>query len=190
MLIGISGMIGSGKSTIAEYLVSKYEFVEYMIAKPLKEIGLIFGFEHHQMFGTQQQKLEINEFLGISGRQFLQVFGTEVCRKYIPKVLPATKFDEISIWIRLFEKYYKNCVYKNTIVSDIRFVDESESIRKLGGIIIKIKRNDLTGDSHQSEKNFDLIEHDYIIHNYGSMDELYIKIDLIINSIKIKNEFH
>jgi dephospho-CoA kinase len=41
MLIGITGKIGSGKSTSANYLVNSWNFTEYSMAEPIKEIGTI-----------------------------------------------------------------------------------------------------------------------------------------------------
>jgi len=73
MIIGISGFIGSGKTTAANYLVQK-GFKEYSMAGPLKKIAEIFHFELHQLYGTQEQKLELNKYWNISGREFLQKF--------------------------------------------------------------------------------------------------------------------
>ena len=39
MLIGITGKIGSGKTTVANYLVNYWEFQEYTMAEPIKQIG-------------------------------------------------------------------------------------------------------------------------------------------------------
>lgn len=61
MIIGITGKIGSGKSTLSSYLTENHNYEEYSMAKPLKEIGKIFGFNDQQLYGTQEQKLEIHK---------------------------------------------------------------------------------------------------------------------------------
>jgi hypothetical protein len=119
-----------------------------MFAKPLKDIAVILGFEQHQVFGTQEQKLETNKFWGISGRKFLQVFGSEVCRDFVPKALPDMDFNHKTMWVRLFEKYYSDNKDKPIVVSDVRFEDESDTIRSLGGYVIRVER-DVVGNRGQ-----------------------------------------
>jgi hypothetical protein len=145
VLLGITGKIGSGKSTVTEYLKSRYNMLEYMFAGPLKKIAIALGFEEHQAYGTQEQKLEVNKFWGISGRKFLQVFGSEVCRDYLPKVLPDMNLNNSTLWVRLFEKFYEDMLLakkKSIVCSDVRFEDESNSIKERGGIVIGIERPD------------------------------------------------
>jgi adenylate kinase family enzyme len=148
LLIGITGKVGSGKSTAAGFLVDDC-MLEYSFASPLKEIAKIIGFDHDQVYGTQEQKLEVNKFWGISGRQFLQVFGTEICRDYLPKVLPDMQFDGKTMWIKLFEKYCAKNNKNDLVVSDVRFSDEAESVKKLGGYIVKIVRDDKETETKQ-----------------------------------------
>ena len=100
-LIALTGSMNSGKTTISNYLTHTYGFTEYAFANPIKDIGLTLGFEKHQMYGTQKQKLEINQYLNISGREFLQKFGTEIGRNLLPQIIPSMQLGE-SIWIRLF----------------------------------------------------------------------------------------
>ncbi len=141
VIIGLAGSMGSGKSTAAAYITEKYGFVEYSFAKPLKDISMIMGFDWHQVYGTQAQKLEVNKMWGITGREFLQKFGTEVCREILPSILPKTNFGFYSIWIRLFEKYCADNPNTNIVVSDVRFSDEANFISSMGGHIIQIDRN-------------------------------------------------
>jgi hypothetical protein len=198
-LIGINGEIGCGKTTITNYLCKKLGAVEYMFAEPLKQIGKILGFEHSQVFGTQEEKLEINKFWNISGRHFLQVFGSEVCRDYVPQVLPNMNFNGSTMWVRLFEKFYGDKLDTKVIVSDVRFEDESKKIKELGGLIIRIIRpkaeivDEPTAEQslpdqdkltehlvHKSEMQADKIKPHITIYNDGTIEELYKKLDAAI----------
>lgn len=174
MIIGITGRIGSGKTTAAEYLI-KNGFKEYSMAGPLKKIGEIFHFEQHQLYGTQEQKLEVNEHWGISARHFLQKFGTDVCRNQLPKIIPDMKIGD-TIWVRLFEIEKAKNPTINYVISDVRFLDEAECIRRMGGRIIRVVRNTQTSGeehNHASELEMEKIVADYTIDNNGTYEQLY-----------------
>jgi hypothetical protein len=193
LLVGINGEIGCGKSTATNWLAVNYNTTEYMFAKPLKDIAVLLGFEPRQAFGTQEEKLEINDFWNISCRQFLQVFGSEVCRDFVPKALPNMNFNGVTMWVRLFEKFYRDNKDKNIVVSDVRFEDESKKIKELGGYVIRIERpkmlessnGSLTHLQHKSELQADRIAPQIVIRNNGSLDYLYEKLRQAVEYIKM-----
>ena len=137
MIIGIMGKIGAGKTTLGNILMSNHGFVEYSFAMPLKKIALVLGFTQSQVYGTQAQKLEVNKQWGVSGREFMQTFGTEVCKGFLPTVLPT--FNDI--WVQQFKHYYANNKHVNIVIPDVRFQDEAQAIREIGGILVNIHRH-------------------------------------------------
>jgi hypothetical protein len=168
MIVGITGKLGSGKTTLANNLI-EHKYEEYSFAEPLKRIAEILGFTKSQLYGTQEEKLEINELWGVSGREFLQRLGTEVFRKYIPTVFPSLNTN-VTIWAELFrQKYIRHP--KNYVISDTRFLDEEEVIRSLGGTIIKTVRASSVSSSsgnehtHSSEIELERIRYDCLINN-------------------------
>lgn len=184
MIIGITGKLGSGKSTIAEYLVDKHNYIEYSFATPLKQIGGIFGFTYDQLYGTQENKLEIHPYWGVSSREFLQKVGTELFREALPKIIPEMKIS--SVWVDLFKlKFYETPdIY---VISDVRFLDEAKAIRDLGGIIIRTERTNRTlsitqkETQHRSEIELERIPANYVINNDKlTKEEAQKEIDRII----------
>lgn len=205
LLIGINGEIGSGKSTLTDYLVRAHGMAEYAFAKPLKDIAVTLGFQPHQVFGTQEEKLETNEFWGISGRKFLQVFGSEVCRDYVPTVLPDMQFNDVTMWVRLFEKFRMDHPNVNTVVSDVRFADESQKIKQLGGYIIRVVRptqevtnmsdesnvaacttiDEAEAKQHKSELQAASIKPNIVIRNDGSFGQLFERLETALSYIRM-----
>lgn len=190
MLIGITGKIGSGKTTASRYLCNHWFFKEYTMAEPLKDIAKIFGFNEAELYGTQAQKLKIHPKWGISAREFLQKVGTDLFRDKLREVIPDMKIEK-SIWCDIFKlKYNKDC---STVVSDIRFVDEAQTIKELGGFIIHIERDSILNEmasahmasalTHRSELEMKDIEPDFYINNNGDVQQLYKELDRILLSL-------
>lgn len=191
----ITGKMGTGKSTVASILKT-YGFAEQMFARPIKTFAISAGFTHAQVYGTQSQKLEIDEFWGISAREFMQKFGSEVGRTAIPQIIPDMKMNSRTLWARIVEK--KITKDPLMVLSDGRFPDEAKLVKDHGGIIIKITRDNVcgcevvcvgpcvnvTGDhgEHQSETAMDEIVSDYHIINNGSMEDLETVVkEILIN---------
>jgi dephospho-CoA kinase len=191
-LVGICGEIGSGKTLVSDYLVNNLHYDEYAFAKPLKDIAITMGFTHTEVYGTQAQKLSKNKYWGISAREFLQKFGTEIGREMMPSVIPNMNMGESgSPWIKLFEIYWKSLIERKgvsatLVVSDVRFVDEAKAVKQNSGVVIRLvrKRKDTSGFEHKhtSETSMNGIEPDYIVTNDGTKDELYKKIQIILQS--------
>jgi hypothetical protein len=164
IIIGLMGDIGCGKSMIAGFLASRHGMLEYSIATPLKQIAICMGFTRNQVFGTQEQKTEINAFWGISGREFLQKFGSEVCRDALPRILPNMALNDSGIWARLMEKKIGETEC-DMVVSDVRFKDEALTIWKAGGYLIRIERPDNRHQQPQPSKHISEMEKYSIVPN-------------------------
>ncbi len=118
-VIALCGPAGSGKSTVADYLVTKYGASRYGFATPLKEmVSRALGFTREQMYGTQEQKEAVDPRYGHSPRWFLQRIGTEGCRQ---------TFGE-DFWT---SQCLDAIVRQNqavTVIEDMRFVDEADAV--------------------------------------------------------------
>lgn len=200
-LIGVVGRKRNGKDTIADYLISKYNFNKYSFADPLKRGCMaMFGFTEAQVFG--ELKDEIDPLWGCKPRDVLQVMGTELCQYHIQEYIPAFKDIGRLVWVRRFEQWYKNELsqadeFNNSlsgkqiitddkskqidvkvVLSDVRFIHEAETIKKLGGEIWKVVRPGTdVGDFHASEKELDEIEFTHLIENNSTLEDLYRKVD-------------
>ena len=189
MIIGISGKKQSGKDTISDYLINKYNFIKYGFADPIKEIAkIIFNFSEEQLFGSQKDI--IDPIWNIKPRDFFQKFGTDYGQFVFPDHFPEIFKDENkrTLWVKVFKSWYLKKIKENPgikiVINDVRFNHEFDIIQELGGYIIKVIRPNTLNDSHISENeldNRDSEDFNNIIFNNGTKEELFDKIVEIIN---------
>lgn len=104
---------------------------------------------------------EIRNTITVSGREFLQNYGTEAHREvfdqdfWVKQVLPS-KLD-----------------YDLLVITDVRFPNEAEAIHAEGGKVWLLDRPAVDdGDTHASEKPLDSWHVDYVVKNHGSLTDL------------------
>lgn len=183
MLIGLTGRIGSGKTTIARHLVSHYGFTDYSFATPIKEMICVLTGCSMEDLDSQTFKDSKPSGLDVSYRTLLQTLGTEWGRNLDP-----------DFWLKVLNTKLSN--QKGDItVSDVRFDNEAELIREKGGVIIHIypslsdfgKRNNVQYE-HQSEKpiRFESDTDFILINKKGSFEKTIQNLSVLMNIIRRK----
>lgn len=174
-LIGLVGRKYSGKDTLGDYIVSSYNYNKIAFADPLKQACKeIFGFNDAQLYGDQKES--IDEYWNITPREVYQFVGTELFRNQMDNLIKSVGSD---MWVKVLEKKILDNKTTKFVITDVRFKNEAEMIKKNGGFLIKLKRNTQKQDSHISETELDEIKCDYEIINNGSLEDLYDKFDLL-----------
>ena len=208
MIIGLCGFIGSGKDTVADYLVNFHEFRRESFASTLKDaVAAVFGWDRTMLEGRTKEAREWREQVDpwwaakldmptLTPRWVLQYWGTEVCRK---------AFHD-DIWIASLENKLRNS-RDNIVISDCRFPNEIESLKRAGGNIVWVQRGTLPdwytdavsanqGNNvglnamkmrkiHASEWAWLGSDFDVVIDNNGSIDDLYRQSASLVVSDKI-----
>ena len=141
MIIGVCGFIGSGKDTIADYLVNLHHFRRESFANTLKDaVSAVFGWDRTMLEGRTKQAREWREQVDpwwaerlgmphLTPRWILQNWGTEVCRK---------NFHD-DIWIASLENKLRAST-DDIVISDCRFPNEIAAIKKAGGRVVRVVR--------------------------------------------------
>jgi len=150
--------------------VKIYHFADY-----LKQICVeLFDLTPKQVYGTDDDKNTDTPY-GMTSREFLQYFGTNVMRKI-----------KDTIWVDYTIKTIKYEQSSLSIIPDVRFPNEVHAIKDAGGIIIRLNR-DVHSPQHECEKAldedvFDWSEFDYVIDNQNiSVKDLCIKLRKFTN---------
>ena len=76
--------------------------------------------------------------------------------------------------------------FPNWIITDMRFLNEMEAVKKREGITIRVNRNlEESKDQDESETELDNAEFDYVIENNGTIEELIEKVREILIKEKL-----
>ena len=186
-IIGITGRKYNGKDTVANYLRDKFGYKQIAFAGPIKEIcDILFGFNSEQLHGSLKETPDENWF-GLTPRQIMQFVGTNMFRDHMSELSPNFGQD---FWLLCAQNNIKRILEQNKnayiIISDVRFPNEIDLIRKLGGVNIRVKRQEMyqsIDDIHISENLIDQLEVNIEISNNGTIDQLYKTIDTLIDKI-------
>ena len=186
MIIGICGLIGCGKGTVADILVEEHNFKKLSFADKLKDgVATVFGWDRSMLEGDTRQSREWREQRdefwsketkrNITPRIVLQEFGTDCMRH---------GFDD-SIWVSIVKQELIKNPTKDFVIPDVRFPNEALMIQKLNGCVWRAIRGpdpvwfrmyqDIgvePKDVHESEWRWANVNFDAQVSNNGTLDDL------------------
>lgn len=202
MIIGVSGYSGSGKDlvgTMIQFLASRNttkvsleDILDFPInheywleeqsgweikkwAGKLKTIAsMLTGIPVEKFEDQQFKKTDLGPEWGMTVRDFLQKLGTDAVRDGLHS----------NAWVNALMSDYTS--ESKWVITDTRFPNEAEAIRKKDGIMIRVERSGVKPiNNHPSEIGLDDYTFDHVIKNNGSIEDLLLKVKSILQFHKI-----
>ena len=187
-IIGIMGRKRAGKNELAESLRASsglsgkthvFAFAD-AIREIMYAVDPILGYEDGipvryativDDFGYEAVK-EYPEF-----RQFAQRLGTEGGRAV---------FGE-NVWVDLVMKKIRDVPDGDLVmIPDVRFPNEFDAIKSMGGFVVRVDRPSLVEDEydfHASEIEWERLVPDTVIRNEGALSDLRLKAHVLLEAV-------
>lgn len=179
-LIGLVGRRGAGKDLVAGYLVRTHGFRHVKFATALKQ-ALHHLFQWDESHTDGPKKETVDPRWGVSPRQMMQFFGTEVLQHKLGEAIPG--LGRTHAVRRLFLDWAEPTT-ERLVISDCRFQHEVDEIKRRDGLIVKLIRDrdeddrDAVLDAHESEANVDTLTGvDVVIENDGDVEDLFDEVE-------------
>lgn len=179
MIVGLSGKARAGKDTVGAYLVERYGFERRSFADELRrsalELNPLLHLDSGQWVGNWRLA-EIVDRLGWEQakelpevRLFLQQFGRVMRSVWEP------------VWVEAAMKGLDRDV--SYVFTDVRFVNEAERIRRLGGEVWRVHRPDaglVVGGDDSSETELDGFRFDASLRNESTIEAVHADVDTLM----------
>ena len=172
-LIGLTGPAGSGKDAAAQPLTSDLGYTRVAFADPVRKALLALNPRVcYEDRGLMPLLHYVNE-LGWDGakqilhvRELLQRMGTEAGRDIHGQ----------DCWLKIAREKI-NAADTPVVVTDVRFANEAELIRELGGTVVHVKRPGVGPvNGHSSDAGVDVQLGDRVLVNDGPLEAVSGKI--------------
>ena len=179
-VVGITGYAGSGKSTVANYLVEAHGYTRLSFAGPLKKMlrtldpylvsdnGFVTDRLSAVLHDVYDDELAVKEGpYGKEYRRLLQVLGTDCIRAIDPdfwvKAAVAQMTDEDGLYV----------------FDDVRFPNEAQVIKDLNKWgLWNVRRSGYEAvNGHTSEQWAGKMDEYQTIYNHGSLGMMYRAVD-------------
>lgn len=183
-LVGLTGYAGVGKDEAAKGLIAagwtRQAFadpvramalvIDPIVAASIGSFGDLYPYKGRLRLSTIVHDFGWDEAKGIPEvRRFLQRLGTDAVRAHLGE----------DAWVRAFDRARNRSV--DTVAPDVRFPNEAEHVRRMGGIVIRIDRPGVGPVNGHESEDIDAIDADATVVNDGTPAELQQRVAILVD---------
>ena len=203
LLIGITGQARSGKGEVAGF-IKDWAATQGVTAKE-RGFSDLLKWSAYRLFKpdcTMDEGIEWSDSLKqvgrvgvqgagryfdpVNGREFLQRYGTEAHRDVFGEDFWLDQLLPLSVSVDHLYSDRLRSNFSNArigIIADLRFDNEAERIRELGGAVWKVERHLEQYDAHSSEEGIDPNLIDCYLDNSEGLAELRLQVESEISNL-------
>lgn len=188
-IILVSGWLGSGKDTLANYLVKTRNYKKFAIANELKNLVAKKYELDIELFHTQDGKKTIINQNGETIRHLLIKEAINMKKTYSEDIFIENLVNNIHI----SDSNNNDNSNNNIVVSDFRYPNElwhlqnivNSFVQKTTIITIRVVRFDVPQLNCQSENQLDRFYFNHYVNNINGLDKFYKNIEIILKNYNI-----
>ena len=171
LIIGFIGPKGSGKDYAYSILFKHFNNVDRVaFADPIKNTIC-------ELFSLQPEQLELIKRcpqIDFINHETNNCYGSCTGRDFVRNIGMLMRNYDDQQFNRYVEDKIKDNPKVNWVVTDVRFPNEVELIKRLGGVLIEINREGYTYDQHVTESG--KLPHDYLVDNDENFEDNLVKL--------------
>lgn len=192
-IIAFAGPKGSGKDTAAARLLTRNEieraefFVRTPFAYGVKEIcKMVFGLTNDEVEDSTLKETKLDRWPFETPRKLLQDIANHFRDEYSPDV-----------WVKTWERRIQNIGNACALITDMRFPEEVQRVKDMGGYIVYVQRDSAEEKLNQaiaegdplatnvSESHWDFIKEsaDEILYNNGMVQDIFDPVEAIVKKL-------
>lgn len=165
-LIGLCGLDGAGKDTVADILCSEHNFTKVGIADPLKRFaGEVLGFSRDVLWGPSEFRKPVRPALKALGEGSREASPSGLIT-YALAVAHSIQSGG-HFYVPEFGLVQTPCSAKHVVIKDCRRLKEITAVKQDGGEIWAV-----TGESSEMPGDIHIINCDRVIENISSLERL------------------
>ena len=172
-IIGLGHKMGQGKGEVARVLRDHHGALIMRFADLLKRTAMQLATLARDDVYTQEGKATHSAFLGMTHGAFLQTLGT-LMREHVREDFWVQALAQRLDFGR--DNFGRDIVFDLVVVEDVRYPNEAQWIRDMGGVLVKVDRPGYVPEgrdpNHPSETSLDGWEWDCVIVNDSDVEAL------------------
>lgn len=126
IVIGLSGYVGSGKTSVSDWFIQNHSFHRVSFADPIRKMFMALGLTEKELRDPVLKETPNKKLLGRTPRYAMETLGTKWAREMMHP----------HFWIAQFALQTANMPF--IICDDVRFQNEVEAMTELGGKVYRL----------------------------------------------------